>query len=94
MDCQMRVRKRHVLEQNGNQQRLQFTLKLKPLFAVASDGIDRQLVDISLKLGDMAISMKNNEQAVSYYKDGLTVSPNNTSILVALAKLYMQVSVE
>ncbi|XP_019763181.2 tetratricopeptide repeat protein 21B isoform X1 [Dendroctonus ponderosae] len=59
---------------------------------VASEEIDRQLVDISLKLGEMAISMKSNEQAVSYYKEGLTVSPNNTSILVALAKLYMQMN--
>ena len=26
-----------------------------------------------------------------YYKEGLTVSPNNQKVLAALAKLYMQV---
>lgn len=50
------------------------------------------LVNISMKLGEMAISVKNNEQAINYYKEGLDVSPNNINILVALAKLYMQVS--
>lgn len=50
------------------------------------------LVEISMKLGEMAISMKNNEQAINYYKEGLDVSPNNINIMVALAKLYMQAS--
>lgn len=62
------------------------------IFLGVTDDIDRQLVEISMKLGEMAISMRNNEQAVNYYKEGLTVSPNNVSILVALAKIYMQVT--
>ncbi|XP_060525880.1 tetratricopeptide repeat protein 21B-like isoform X2 [Cylas formicarius] len=50
------------------------------------------LVDIALKLADTAISLKNHEQAVNYYKESLTVSPNNISILVALARQYMQMN--
>lgn len=57
-----------------------------------TDDVDRQLVDTSLKLGEMAVSMKNKDQAVSYYKEGLVISPNNVLILVALAKLYMQMN--
>ncbi|KAJ8985639.1 hypothetical protein NQ317_015135 [Molorchus minor] len=50
------------------------------------------LINISMKLGEMASALKNNEQAINYYKEGLEVSPNNTSILAALAKLYMQMN--
>ncbi|CAH1154815.1 unnamed protein product, partial [Phaedon cochleariae] len=50
------------------------------------------LVDICVKLGEMAIVLKNNEQAISFYKEGLQVSPDNKTILVALAKLYMQIN--
>nr|CAH7760444.1 unnamed protein product [Callosobruchus chinensis] len=50
------------------------------------------IVDISVKLGDMAMSLKHNEQAINYYKEGLDVSPNNVAILTALAKLYMQMN--
>lgn len=57
-----------------------------------TDDVDRQLVDISLKLGEMAVLTKNKEQAVTYYKEGLVISPNNVPILVALAKLYMQMN--
>ncbi|XP_030747713.1 tetratricopeptide repeat protein 21B-like [Sitophilus oryzae] len=73
MDCQMRVKKRMSVEQNGN-----------------TEEVDQILVTLSTKLGEMALSMKNSEQAVNYYKDGLLVSPNNVSLLTSLAKLYMQ----
>ncbi|KAF7266424.1 hypothetical protein GWI33_020255 [Rhynchophorus ferrugineus] len=55
-----------------------------------TDAIDQTLISLSTKLGEMALSMKNTEQAVNYYKEGLAVSPNNISVLTALAKLYMQ----
>lgn len=50
------------------------------------------LVEICLKLGHIATSLKNTDQAINFYKEGLQTSPNNTQILVALAKLYMQMN--
>lgn len=49
-------------------------------------------VKICLKLGHIATLLKNTEQAVNFYKEGLQTSPNNIQILVALANLYMQMS--
>lgn len=52
----------------------------------------RKLITISLKLGEIAMMLKNSEQAVDFYKEGLKIFPNNIQILVALAKLYMQMN--
>ncbi|CAG9772405.1 unnamed protein product [Ceutorhynchus assimilis] len=75
---------------------MQSQIRVRKRIAVEQNGstdeIDKQLINISMKLGEMAIAMKNNDQAINYYKDGLNVSPNNISILVALAKLYMQMN--
>lgn len=48
-------------------------------------------VDIAMKMGELAILLKSNEQAINFYKEGLSVSPDNITILVAIGKLYMQV---
>lgn len=45
-----------------------------------------------MKLGEISILLKNNEQAVNFYKEGLQTSPNNVRVLCALAKLYMQMN--
>lgn len=47
---------------------------------------------ICLRLGNLAILLKNNEKAVNFYKEGLQIFPNNVQILVALSKLYMQMN--
>ncbi|KAG5885606.1 hypothetical protein JTB14_024787 [Gonioctena quinquepunctata] len=52
----------------------------------------KTLIGISIKLGEMAIALRSNEQAINFYKEGIEISPNNTVILVALAKLYMQMN--
>lgn len=44
-----------------------------------------------MKLAELSSTLRNNENAVMYYKEGLSVSPNNQKVLAALAKLYMQV---
>lgn len=49
-------------------------------------------MDICLRLGNLAILLKNNEKAINFYKEGLQISPNNIQILVALSKLYMQMN--
>ncbi|XP_050293241.1 tetratricopeptide repeat protein 21B-like [Anthonomus grandis grandis] len=73
-----------------NKMRVKKRIMLEP--NASSEEIDEELVGISMKLGEMAVAMKNNEQAVNYYKEGLHVSPNNVALLVALAKLYMQMN--
>ncbi|KAL1513227.1 hypothetical protein ABEB36_002663 [Hypothenemus hampei] len=76
MDCQIKVRKRIALEE----------------YNTSHEDTNQQLVALSMKLGEIAIAMKNKEQAVNYYKEGLAVSPNNIIILVAMAKIYMQMN--
>lgn len=49
------------------------------------------LVDINVKLADISTTLKNNDQAIQFYKDALEISTNNVQILTSLAKLYMQV---
>lgn len=49
------------------------------------------LVDIGVKLAEIAATLKDNDKAVQFYKDALEICPKNTEILTALAKLYMQV---
>ncbi|XP_066149408.1 tetratricopeptide repeat protein 21B-like [Euwallacea fornicatus] len=75
---------------------MDYQVRVNKRIAIAQNGtlsdVDNQLVTISIKLGELAISIKNKEQAVNYYKEGLAVSPNNTPILVALARLYMQMN--
>ncbi|KAJ8941157.1 hypothetical protein NQ318_004277 [Aromia moschata] len=91
MDNQHRVRKRMTVEQNGRvlaYKRFLLTMG----FSDVPESEIKTLIDISLKLGEMAMSQKNNEQAVNYYKEGLEVSPHSTSLMVALAKLYMQMN--
>lgn len=50
------------------------------------------LVEINVKLADICTTLKNNDQAVQFYKDALEISTDNIQILTSLAKLYMQVS--
>lgn len=44
-----------------------------------------------MKLGEISVTLKNNDQAIQFYKDAIEVSSNDISVLTALAKLYMQV---
>lgn len=94
MGCYVKVKKRMTVDQTGTTlSTLLSILTLHKIHATGTtDDVDRQLVDISLKLGVMAVLTKNKEQAVTYYKEGLVISPNNIPILVALAKLYMQMN--
>lgn len=39
----------------------------------------------------MSIQNKDNDVAINYYKEACEVTPENVSILGALAKLYIQV---
>ena len=66
--------------------------KLKSVVDVPDEEI-KLLVDIGVKLAEIASTLKNHDQAVQFYKDTLEISPNNTEILTALAKLYMQVRI-
>ncbi|XP_015840637.1 tetratricopeptide repeat protein 21B [Tribolium castaneum] len=50
------------------------------------------LLDIGVKLAEIAATLKDNDKAVQFYKDALEISPSSTEILTALAKLYMQMN--
>ncbi|KAJ8937364.1 hypothetical protein NQ314_011910 [Rhamnusium bicolor] len=58
------------------------------------------LSQIQEKSGNTVYAMKSlkdamdnqNRVPINYYKEGLEVSPNNASVMVALAKLYMQMN--
>lgn len=50
------------------------------------------LLELPVKLGEMALMTNKTEQAITFYKEGLEMTPNNINILVALAKAYMQVN--
>lgn len=65
---------------------------LYPEFLGTLDSEVNILITICLKLGHIAALLKNTEQAVNFYKEGLQTSPNNIELLVTLANLYMQMS--
>ncbi|CAH0554061.1 unnamed protein product [Brassicogethes aeneus] len=92
----------HIREKSGNVKEAIKTLKssmdnqirLRKRLAVDQSGYSdvNVIVETALKLADLSISIKNNDDAVNFYKEGLDVSPNNIGILVNLAKLYMQMN--
>lgn len=51
----------------------------------------QKAVDICTKLAELSISLKDNEQAIYYYKDALNVAPKDINTMAKLAQLYMQV---
>lgn len=50
------------------------------------------LIQLNMKLGELASGFRDHEKAINHYKDALTVSNDNPKILAALAKLYMQIN--
>lgn len=62
--------------------------------AVTSVEETMKLVEINAKLAQLCVRLKDYEQAVNHYKDGLAVAPDDVETLEQLAKLYMQVSEE
>lgn len=52
----------------------------------------RTSVEICTRMAELCISMRDNEKATHFYKEALALSPSNSEILVALAKLYLQVN--
>lgn len=93
-DNQNRLRKLHSLEQTGLFSDSNFSI-YKNNFLFFPLGIPQRVIDTSVKIcmkvADLSINLRENEQAVNSYKDALFISPNNFTILTALAKLYLQV---
>lgn len=42
-------------------------------------------------MAELSVVMRDNEKATHLYKEALNLSPSEPDILLALAKLYMQV---
>lgn len=57
-----------------------------------SEDVIKTSVEISMKLAELSTATREFEQAINHYKDALFISPDNPSILAALAKLYMQMN--
>lgn len=71
--------------------------KIKKRLSLEGQGVtsmeeSMKLVEINAKLAQLCVNLKDNEQAVNHYKDGLAVAPDDVETLQQLAKLYMQVS--
>ncbi|XP_065169369.1 tetratricopeptide repeat protein 21B-like [Atheta coriaria] len=73
-----------------NQSRVRKILSVEQA-VIPTEEIDL-LVNFNVKLAEIAVSTRDNGQAINYYKDALAVSPTNHKILAALAKLYMQLN--
>lgn len=43
-------------------------------------------------MAEQSISLRDNQQAIIHYQEGLKYSPNDYKIMTSLAKLYMQVN--
>lgn len=49
------------------------------------------LANICLTMADHSSSLRDYDQAITYYKEALNHKPANINALLSLAKLYMQV---
>ena len=50
------------------------------------------LANICLTMADHSSSLREYDQAITYYKEALNYKPANVNALLSLAKLYMQVN--
>lgn len=54
---------------------------------------DKQLfANICLTMADYSSSLRDYDQAITYYKEALSHKPADVNALLSLAKLYMQVN--
>lgn len=49
-------------------------------------------MEICTRMAELSVSMRDNEKATQYYKEALSLNPTNSALLVALAKLYLQMN--
>ncbi|XP_058826203.1 tetratricopeptide repeat protein 21B-like [Topomyia yanbarensis] len=53
---------------------------------------NKTLVRICVLMAEQSIALRDNDQAIHHYKEALKLTPDDTSLLAALARSYMQVN--
>uniref|UniRef100_A0A336M386 CSON011277 protein n=1 Tax=Culicoides sonorensis TaxID=179676 RepID=A0A336M386_CULSO len=77
-------------EARDNQYRLQKRVMLEQNFN--SNEQSRVLSKICVLMAEQSISLRDNVQAIHHYKEALRFSPQDLTIMAALARLHMQVN--